>query len=176
MHMHINAIVYADSDDAALQTAKQNVFAPLVVTQNAYNICVTMDVGTRLVTATPDRYDIPAVVRADSDIGQQLIDDAFQQMVAAWQEAIDRIQLYLEETDPRDFWEYESANQTIIRVGFQMLGAFRGFPIQLYDHYGNGIRTRERLDTVLDKQLDGELRDEQPHADQTVYVVPADAY
>lgn len=160
MHTRINAIVHADSDDDALQTAKQNVFAPLVAKQDAYNIFVTTDVGTRLVTATPDRYDIPAVVRADSDIGQQLTDEAFQQMVAAWQEAIDHIQLYFDESDPRDLWKYESDNQTIIRVGFQMLGAFRGFPIRLYDHNGNGIRIRERIDAVLDKQLGDERGDE----------------
>lgn len=178
MHTSINAIVYAHTEDDALTTAKQNVFTPLVTGAAPFTTCITLDAADSR-TAAPDRqHDLPPVIEADSDTGEQVIENAFQAMVAEWQDALDRITTYLDDHDASTIWERRFADDTFIRQSFRTVGTMIGDPVRLYDHNASGIRDREHLNAVLDKhQSSYDARNtDNPHADKTVYVVPADAY
>ncbi|QIO24213.1 hypothetical protein [Haloarcula sp. JP-L23] len=94
MHMLIHGLVPSETPDAAVETAKYDVFQPLA-RDDVFDYHVTFDADGRGV-AGKDRWgDHPVAEQVDSDHGQELVEQGWQATVDAYTRSFDQVEEFL---------------------------------------------------------------------------------
>lgn len=167
MHMLIRGLVYAENSGNAVQTAKHDVFFPLVE-DGPFTSYLTFDEDRLGITGSDRWGDYPAAAEADSDLGQHLIEQGWQSTVDEYQRSFDRIQEFLDNHNREEFWRDEDVHSQY-QSDFHHVSQNRGPATYLYDQDGNGIRHQTHLEKIRNLS-----REENLDAVE-LYVVPADA-
>ena len=106
--MLIRAIVYADNEDNAIQTAKKQVFEPLIDGGYPFDYYVTLDHKKgehRIAGADRWGHDIPAAVPADTEEGQELIEEGWEATHREFRENLATVKLALEHLSDEEIRE-----------------------------------------------------------------------
>lgn len=183
MHMLIRALVYANSKDEALSEAR-DVFDQL--TDHGPFDYYTMFDTTGTAVSGRSRWgpwmkeeygEIVDAARADSDVGEHLIEQAWQYTAEEFEDSIEAVREALDTFSNEEIRE-EEGDAFLVRYKFYKIGMHRGSAIYLYDHDAEGIRRREQLDNVLNKweSTYADKDKPNPYADKDVWVVPADVH
>lgn len=165
MHMLIQGLVYAEDEDEALETAKQDVFEPLVW-HRTFDYYVTFDQDGNGVAGRDRWGPLRAAAPADTDIGEQQIRSGWKSTVEQYQTSFDRIEEFLQEHEPDEFWE-DSGTYREYRHDFEAVSEFQGPSTSLYDHQGLGIRNRSQLEDAYQHP---------ENQDKELFAVPADVH
>ncbi len=116
-----------------------------------------MDGGS---VAGKDRWgEFPVAASVDSPSGAELVGRAWCATVAEFERNLETVRAGFEEYSTREVM----GDAGLVRHACYNLGAYRGPSIFLYDAHGDGIRTREHLDRVLERL-------------ESAWVVPADVH
>ncbi|MFB6076905.1 MAG: hypothetical protein ABEK12_02140, partial [Candidatus Nanohaloarchaea archaeon] len=134
-----------------------------------FDYFVTADQDGRGVSGTDRWGDYPAAVPADTDTGEELIENGWEYTVDAYQRHLDAVEEFLDDHDPEALWADGDVHREY-HYSFHRVGEYTGPGTFLYDQDGGGIRHRDRLDEIYSKQDPG-------YDDGTdLYVVPADVH
>ena len=165
MHMLIHGLVYAEDEDEALESAKQDVFDPLVQ-HRTFDYYVTFDQEGNGVAGRDRWGPLRAAAHAETDIGEQQIRTGWKSTVDQYETSFERIEEFLEERQTDDFWEdLETYHE--YRHHFDAVSEHRGPSTHLYNQNGQGIRNRSQLEDAY----------RQPeNQDQELFAVPADVH
>lgn len=166
MHMVIRAIVYANSREVAREKA-EDIFKRLTDTEEPFDYYI---MGYR------DGSQANAF-KATSKQGKKLIERGMELMTADFQRSLEYVREHIDKDDDvlmRDGKETGS----LWRYHCYQLGMYCGPAVWLYGSDGEGIRDSEHLENALNKwrclyEDDGKPN---PHADDSVWVVPADVH
>ena len=163
--MLIQGLVYAEDEDEALETAKQDVFDPLVW-HRTFDYYVTFDQDGSGVAGRDRWGPLRAAAPAETDIGEQQIRTGWKSTVDQYETSFDRIEEFLQEHETDEFWEdFETYHD--YRHYFDIVSESQGPSTYLYDHQGLGIRNQNQLEDAY----------QQPeNQDKELYVVPADVH
>lgn len=177
MHQLIRVLVWAHDADDARASAKSLVTADgaLVRGHEPFDYGTLLDEGGRWA----DHYDLAAeqgAVPADSDDGQELIEQGWEFTEESWNENLDMLRELLDEhsneelmtrdwLDLSDDHRFDAKNPQYL---LWKLGAYEGPGVYLYTHSGEGIQTRERFESVRN----GEYAED----DDQLFVVPIDVH
>lgn len=172
MHQLIHGLVYADSSEEALETARHDVFEPLV-RRSVYDYVVTFDQDGRGVSGADRWGSLPPAVSVETDRGEELVDRGWEATTDSYQRSFDRVEEFLSTHDPQNFWEEQEIHMEYA-LDFQRIGQFEGPATFLYDQDGVGIRNRGHLESVRNYWTD--LGDSEPYENLELYVVPADVH
>lgn len=167
IHQLIRCIVNAEDKQTAIAQARSNL-EKLTSNEEPYDYFVTFeeDEPTSGVAGSDRFGDFPAAVEADSEKGQELVEEGWESQKEAYENALEKVEDFFESTDnPMEI--VETTHEGLIRHQMMKLGRYRGYPIFFYDHYGSGLTTREDLDSAL----------EAPNSEnQKIWIVPADVH
>lgn len=177
MHQLIRVLVWAHDADDARTTAKSLIEpdGALVRGHEPFDYGTLLDEGGRWA----DHYDLAAeqgAVPADSEDGQELIEQGWEFTEAEWNDNLDMLRDLLdrhsnEELMTREWLpvddehDYDSRNPQHLLWN---LGAYEGPGVYLYSESGEGIRTPERFESVRA----GEYAED----DDQLFVVPIDVH
>lgn len=160
MHTLIHILVEATDRESALGAGEDalDVLIGDMEEPAVFDDCRMFSVNQGREDAVDEWGDLPPAVPVGSSEGQDLLDRGwaatkrdFKQNLATVRESLESL------TDE------EIMNDTNdVRLAFYRLGVLEGPPIHLYDQLGYGIRSRDRLDKILEQY------------DET-WIVPADA-
>lgn len=174
MHMLIRALVSADAPDAAVETARCDVFQPLV-DRRTFDYYTTFDEDGDGVSGRDRWGDYPPAARLTTPAGRELLEDGWDATVAAYEAGFDRVETFLETSEPVDywtdlgtFWHYQDA--------FTAIAEAEGPHTYLYDQGGFGIRHESQLPAVDANANCYHETTETAHPDGDLYVVPADVH
>jgi hypothetical protein len=142
-----------------------------VVADGVFDYYVTADMDGCGVAGTDRWGAYPAVVSADDEQGQELVEEGWQATVNEYNRSLDRIEEFLETCDRCELWEDEHTHWEY-QYAFYRIGQFTGSSTFLYDEYGQGIRNRGHLD----RAVSGDAATDANPEERTVYVVPADVH
>ena len=197
MHQIIKAILYANSEEEALDKDKA-IFENLCGDGQAFDYYTLFNEDSP-VSGKARWGNLPVIARADSLEGKQLIDegmqatrDEFMENIAHVREGLNNLtdeELFREELGPgaiaaKAFDESNSKTDTfaynahMIKYFMRGAGAYTGPDVYLYGQYGEGIRTPESPNNVLNKWrcLYEDEGKENPYKDSDIFVVPADVH
>lgn len=159
MHTLIHILVEADCQSAALNAAA-DALAVLVGDMEEPAVFDEF----RMFSAAKGREDavdiwgdLPPAAALDTAEGRHLLDQGWEDTKRKFEENLEHVRAALE-----SFSDEEIMNdRTDIRHTFYRLGVLEGSPIHLYDKFGYGIGSRNRLEKTLDRYDD-------------IWIVPAD--
>lgn len=173
--MLIRGLVHADSPPDALETAKHEVFLPLV-DRGTFDYYVTFDADGRGVAGNDRWGDYPAVAPADSSAGRKLIEDGWRYTVKEYEYSFDTVAEFLDTRERTAFWEDTDVHRQY-HYAFHKIGEYEGPHTYLYDEAGQGVRDRGHLRLIQNAYEDfvDETMDN-PYRDQDLFVVPADVH
>jgi hypothetical protein len=173
--MLIRGLVHADSPDEALETAKLEVFTPLV-DRGPFDYYVTFDADGRGVAGSDRWGNYPIVARADGADGEKLVEEGWQATVNEYEYSFDRVEEFLSSHDRSELWEDGDVHREY-HYAFHTVGEFEGAHTYLYDEAGQGIRDRGHLQLIENayEDLAGPNTQNQ-YRDKDLYVVPADVH
>lgn len=163
MHMVIRAIVYAKSEEEALDNAR-STFESLV-NDNTFDYYQMFDDEGTPVSGKGRWGEIPAVALASSEEGKKLIEDAIKYTEDEFDYAFKGIKESIDKPRAELMADFGS-----FRSWCYIIGQYNGSSVWLYDNDGCGIRCVETLGRVLNKW------DSDEYKDLNVYVVPADVH
>lgn len=103
MHRVIKAIVYATSEEEALEEAK-DIFDRLV-DAGKFDYYTTFDMDGNGVSGSDRWGDLPTVARADSEEGRKLINRAMRKMKDEFEDNIEKIRKMVNECDNETLFE-----------------------------------------------------------------------
>ena len=162
MHQVIYALVDAQSSEDAVAIGKTTFDRLIGATPHdsaVFDYYVTFDMDGGSV-AGKDRWgEFPVAASVDSPSGAELVGRAWRATVAEFERNLETVQAGFEEYSTREVM----ADAGLVRHACYNLGAYRGPPIFLYDAHGDGIRTCEHLERVLERL-------------ESAWVVPADVH
>jgi len=167
IHQLIRCIVYGESKETAVAQARTNL-EQLTKDGRPYDYFVTFEEDEPTCgVAGRDRFgDLPAAVEADSEKGQELVEQGWEHQREAYKNALEKIDEFFESAD-EPTKVVEETHEELIRHQMMKLGRYRGPPVFFYDHYGSGLTTKEDLDVALDA----------PNSEnQNIWIVPADVH
>jgi len=187
VHAVIRAIVHAADEEEALEIA-EGVFENLCGEDRAFDYYTMFrEKDTSSVSGRTRWGNLPAVTRADSPEGKQLIEegmkytrDEFMEDIKVVREALAVLsdeELFTEEPGPsataaKIFTEANGERYDftydphMVKYYMHHCGKYDGPGIYLYNEYGEGIRTPKEIKHILDDTEEG----------QEVFVVPADVH
>ena len=159
MHMIIRNIVYADSEEQAITKAKEN-FENLCEGQRPFDYYDLFTEGGSGYWG--DKY--LSVAKADSIEGRKMV-------VGGWRATLKDMYIHLKRIEKkmktRKITELISdMRKEFLQYDFYAVGEYIGSNVWLYDDDGEGIKTREHLNSALYEWNEG----------KGVYVVPADVH
>jgi hypothetical protein len=175
MHYVIRALVYADTPEEALQTAKDDVFERLVHPENnsGFDYYTTFEHEGSCVSGKGRWGDLPAVMRADSKEGKRYIKEGWKYMCREQKYHMNKIRKWFKKGGTlHDFrsGDEKRTNGNMLKYHFNRLGSYSGDTYLLYDNDGEAIDTKRHLKNVLERW-------DCLYGDKTDYVRnPYDAY
>jgi hypothetical protein len=181
MHMIIRAIVYAKNEKEAVKKAR-SVFDLLTEQQRPFDDYVSFTAGRDGATARARWGALPAVAKATTPAGAQLINEGWQSTCREFGSALTAVRAAMARYSDAELFEDKIGDDTGLPWFFRQtratLGASRGKGIFLYDGDGEGITTSAHLHTVLQQAdtLDEEDGQTTPTRSHVVWVVPADVH
>jgi hypothetical protein len=167
MHMTILVIVYAHSGKDALEKAEDRL-------DNLCGDYKPFDYFTKL-----------APMKADSGRGKELIAEAMDYTKREFMRNLRTVRAFMKLSDEELFEDKEfpvDQREPDLYYNFRYcchnLGRTRGPSIWIYDDDNEGVRDEEHLHSTLTKYacLYEDQGKVNPHADKTVWVVPADVH
>lgn len=192
-HMVISAIVYAETEEQAFERAKE-IFQDLVE-HSIFDYYATFDENLPMVGK--NRWgNFPAIARANSKEGKTLIQDCWRATKRDFMEHIKIVRPVFKTFTDEEVLNENCEDKTklialklkngedllrnlhMVRHYLRKLGEYIGTSIWLYSDDGEGIRSKEQLNNVLNKyKCYYEDRGEpNPNKDNIVWVVPADVH
>lgn len=172
MHQLIYGLVYDESHADGLERAKYDVFQPLVE-EHVFDYYVTFEEDGHGVAGRDRWGELPAVVEADTQRGQQLINRGWDATVEEYWRGFKRVEEFIHEHEPSEFWR-DPDLYAQYQLDFQRIGEHHGPGTFLYDQDGEGIRHESHLESVQNYWRE-EYADEL-YENQDLYVVPADVH
>lgn len=106
--------------------------------------------------------ELPTVAQLDAEPGSDMVEAGLRQHTEAFHRNFNIVRNAIVDHPPEAVMASDR-----VRTAFQRLGARRGPPVTLYNEFGDGIRSQERLTTHVRELTDG---------DRTGWVVPADVH
>jgi len=166
MHMVIRAIVYANSREEAKVRAER-VFKDLTENEEPFDY---YSIGFR------DGSQANAF-KATSKQGKELLERGMKLMAGDFGRSLEAIRQHINKPNNVLMLDGEETG-SLWRYHCYQLGMYRGPAVWLYDDDGEGIRDSEHLENALNKwrclyEDDGKPN---PHANDEVWVVPADVH
>lgn len=173
MHMVIRAIVYAPDEESAMDKAKE-IFDRLCGENGQPFDYYSLFEGAGSPMSGRGRWgSIVPIARADSKEGKYLIKDGMAATKREFMRALAEIKKGIEKYSDEelfskrcDMWRYYAHNA----------GQYDGTSIWLYNDDGSGIRTPQDLENVLNKYESIYKNEPNPHADEHVWIIPADVH
>ena len=185
MHYVIRALVYAETPEEAIQTAKDNVFEKLVDPEynTGFDYYTTFDHEGSCVSGKGRWGDLPAVVKADSKEGKRYIKEGWKYMCREQKYHMDKIRKWLKKGgtlhDLRS-GDYKRTDGDMMRYHFNRIGQYAGDSYLLYDNAGDAIADKRHLKNVMEKwdsiYGDKEKYVRNPYESLSTYVVLADIH
>jgi len=162
MHKVIYALVEASTQDDALTIGK-HVFDRIVnghtYAGSVFEYSVCFDREGLEVAGTDRGEDLPVAAPGDSDEGQQLLTQGWQETRECFEQRLSEVRQTLETRSDEELLN----DVDDIRQTFRQLGVYEGPSVLLYNKHGAGIRTQDELDQVLAESDD-------------LWIVPADVH
>jgi len=162
MHMVIYTLVEASTQNDALATGK-TVFDRLVGadphSSAVFDYYVCFDEENTTVAGKARWGDLPAAAPADSDDGQDLLDQGWEATKEEFERNLERVKEAIDELSDEEIMRDENLS----RHAFHQVGAYDGPSVFLYDQHATGIRHRGQLDRLLEESED-------------LWIVPADVH
>lgn len=174
MDMMIRGLVYGNDEEEGLSKAKEDVFEPLVV-DGPFDRYLTVDEDfEEFARRYADAGDLPAVTRSTTDMGEALIGAGWEATVTEYRQSFARLREFLDEHDQHEFW-YDADVNSEYSFDFRSIGEEQGSSTYLYDQDGQGLRTRDHLNQVLNHWDSnyGSL-DQNPLMEKNLYIIPAE--
>jgi len=165
--MVIRAIVYAQNEQDGLSKAKY-VFDRLCE-RAVFDYYATFDEDNGPVAGKGRWGELPVVASAESKEGKELIEEGMRFTKKDFMQRLKVVREVLASKSDEEVFESEY-DKEMVRHQFYCLGEYQGSSTWLYDNDGEGIRTEEFLEKVLNKWEDERFKD------LKVYVVPADVH
>lgn len=159
MHTLIHILVEATDRESALDAGEDalDVLIGDMEEPAVFNDFRMFSVNQGREAAVNEWGNLPPAVPVDSAEGQHLLDRGWDATKRGFEQNLETVRESLESLS-----DEEIMNDTNdVRLAFYRLGVLEGPPIHLYDKLGYGIRSRDRLDKILDQY------------DET-WIVPAD--
>ena len=161
MHMVIHALVDASNRNDALDRAT-TVFDRLVGLRvddtPVFDYYVTFDEEGTTAAGKVRWGELPTAVPVDSADGQHLLERGWRATEQEFHLNYERVREAFNELSEEEFMHEE-----MVRHACANLGAYDGPPVYIYDESAAGIRTRSRLDDLLDES-------------DELWIVPADVH
>ncbi|WP_137283743.1 hypothetical protein [Halorussus salinisoli] len=151
MHQIIYALVEASTQEEALAKAKTSFSRLVGVGPEAggvFDYYVTFDDDTSMVAGKARWGELPVVALLESQEGAELLKRGWNATKEEFKENLEQVQEAAEEFSIEEFMH----DKNLARHACHCLGAYSGPSIYLYDEFGDGIRNREHLDHVLNKE------------------------
>ena len=186
MHMVIRAIVYAKTKAEALEKAKATLDQLSGDNGQPFDYYRTFDgPGTRV--SGRGRYgNLTACELVTSPNGQALVEEGMQATCEEFQKNLTIIRAAVAGASDEQIREEQLPEipeilpelRSMIRYYFNKVGEYQGSSIWLYSEEGEGIRSRAQLGDVLSmfRVLYDDQGKRNPHAEDLVWVVPADVH
>tara|TARA_R100000306_G_scaffold11515_1_gene13649 strand:- start:170 stop:658 length:489 start_codon:yes stop_codon:yes gene_type:complete len=161
MHKIIRSIVYADSENKALSSAR-GVFDRLTEGQRPFDYYDMFNNGG--TSHWGRKY--PAVARLDSRTGKRMVVDGWKFTIREMRQHLNRIRKMIDSCKVSELLN----DDPMLQYDFFSIGDYNGASCWLYDDDGQGIKNRDHLNNTLNKWNDDELKG------LDVYIVPADVH
>jgi hypothetical protein len=173
MHNLIGLIVYAETRNEALATAKETLERLCGEDGQPFDYGSTMD-------DLYARWQIkPVVMRADGKRGKVFLNRMMKATERNFRDALSKLREHLERPDDElwtDRYGEQSKDCVDMRHRAWQVGQYTGSQVHLYTWERAGIRCPDDLKSVLDKYSSNYNGKSNPYANLNVYVVPADVH
>lgn len=170
MRLLIRGLVYAENEDEALATARNTIYDRLIE-EDVYASYDTPAEGSGIGSGLERMYHYPAVVRAHTDEGRELVREGWTNTVDHYESALERVEEFLDNHTYSDLWEDRDVYVDYSHQ-FRTIGQTHGSATFLYDQHGRGIRDKGHLLNILTGG-DGRYGMRDNHSTD-LYVVPAE--
>lgn len=176
MHMMIYAIVYAKTEKDAFEHAKE-LFEEMCGDGKPFDYYATFDQDESITLGVAGKArwgEFPVIVKANTKQGKELIEKGLNYTKKYFMEDLAIIKKVVETKSFEEIWNIRHDSE-MFRFRCSTVGAYRGWPVALYDNDGEGIQDPKHLQDVLDKWKCLPQSHEK-YMDLEIWVVPADVH
>ena len=176
MHQVINAIVYAEDEEEAMDQAR-GIFENMVE-RGIFDYYRTFDEDMDGVSGKSRWGELPACADAGSEEGKKLVDDGMKYTKDEFIEDVGKIRECLSKFSDEEIFSGDARENMLFRSHCFHAGQYKGASVWLYDNDGDGIRTEKEMNDALGKYacLYEDEGKKNPYENDTVWVVPADVH